>query len=125
VLDSAMLYAGSALVTVWGVAHLAPTRGVVKGFGGISQDNQRIITMEWLAEGLALCFIGLLALSIAATAGPDAPVARSVYRACAAMLVAMAALTAMTGARTALLPMKLCPLVKTTGAVLLFVGSVL
>jgi hypothetical protein len=26
---------------------------VVKGLGEISQDNKRIITMEWLAEGVA------------------------------------------------------------------------
>ncbi|MFB0515081.1 MAG: hypothetical protein ACETWG_00570 [Candidatus Neomarinimicrobiota bacterium] len=42
-----------------------------------------------------------------------------------AMLVVMALLSQLTGARTALLPMKLCPYVKTAVAILFFLGSVL
>lgn len=61
---------GSAVVVVWGIAHIIPTRTVVAGFGELTADNRRIITMEWVAEGLALIFIGVLALE-------DAIVARS------------------------------------------------
>ena len=50
----ALLYAASALTGLWGVAHLFATRGVVAGFGDISVDNRRIITMEWIVEGVAL-----------------------------------------------------------------------
>ena len=60
--NEVLLYTGSALSIVWGIAHLAPTRAVVKDFGDISADNRRIITMEWLAEGFTLIFIGLLVL---------------------------------------------------------------
>jgi hypothetical protein len=42
-----LLYLAAFLPTVWGVAHLLPTKNVVKGFGDISLDNQRVITMEW------------------------------------------------------------------------------
>ena len=41
------------------------------------------------------------------------------------MLVVMAVLSQMTGARTAILPMRLCPYVKTAVAILFFLGSVL
>jgi hypothetical protein len=39
------------------------------------------------------------------------------------MLLVLAALTALTGARTSALPIKLCPVVKTLAAVLLLLGS--
>jgi hypothetical protein len=32
--------------------------GFVSGFEDISIDNKRIITMEWIIEGIALIFIG-------------------------------------------------------------------
>jgi hypothetical protein len=120
-----LLYVGSAAITIWGIAHIIPTKSVVKGFGAISTDNQRIITQEWIAEGLALCFIGLLVLSITITAPSDDPVAVTVYRACAGMLVAMAVLTSLTGARTSVLPIKICPFVKTTVAILFLVASMI
>ena len=41
-----LLYIGSVLPMLWGISHLFPTKNVVKGFGDISLDNQRIITME-------------------------------------------------------------------------------
>jgi hypothetical protein len=49
--------------------------------------------------------------------------ARLAVRACAAMLVALATLSAATGARTSNLPMRLCPLVKLTAAGLLIAGT--
>ena len=52
-----LLYAGAALPLIWGVAHLFPTRNVVAGFGDISLDNKRVITMEWINEAAALVFI--------------------------------------------------------------------
>ena len=57
-LKQVLLYSGSAFILFWGVAHLFPTRSVVSGFGEISIDNKRIITMEWIVEGIALIFIG-------------------------------------------------------------------
>jgi hypothetical protein len=64
-----MLYVGAGIITVWGIAHIIPVKSVVKGFGQISQDNRRIITMEWIAEGLTLCFIGVLVLLVTIMGG--------------------------------------------------------
>ena len=50
--NQALLYSGSVLLTFWGVSHLIPTKSVVKRFGDISSDNERIITMEWIIEGV-------------------------------------------------------------------------
>jgi hypothetical protein len=48
------LYIGAALTLLWGIAHLLPTKSVVQGFGEISVDNRRIISMEWLIQGVAM-----------------------------------------------------------------------
>jgi hypothetical protein len=120
-----MLYVGSIVITVWGVAHILPTKSVVTSFGLISEDNKRIITMEWIAEGLTLCFIGLLVLFITIMDGSQNPVSLIVYRLSAVMLVIMASLTLLTGARTSIMPIKICPIVKTSVALLFFLGSVL
>jgi len=119
-----LLYAGSIAIIVWGIAHIIPTRSVVSGFGKISQDNLRIITMEWIAEGLTLGFIGGLTLFLTISGGPEGAVTANVYRACAIMLVVMALLTLFTGARTSVIFFKVCPVVKTAVAVLFFLGTV-
>ncbi len=120
-----VLYIGSGVIILWGIAHIIPTRAIVNGFGAISEDNKRIITMESIAEGLTLCFIGVLVLLVTGIAGSQSQAANLVYLACAAMLLIMAILTTMTGARTSILPYKICPAVKTIVALLFFLGSIL
>ncbi len=122
-LANVLLYVGSISITLWGIGHIAPTRPVVAGFGPISEENRRIITMEWVSEGLTLCFIGALTLLVTVMAGPQNAIADVVYRASGVMLLLMAAWTLATGARTSITAIKLCPVVKTCVAILLFVGS--
>lgn len=124
-ISNIMLYAGSIITTLWGIAHIIPTKGVVKGFGPISEENRRIITMEWVGEGLTLCFIGLLVVIITILGGAQDPVSIIVYRASALMLIIMAGWTLLTGARTSIVPIKICPLVKTIVAILFFLGSII
>ena len=124
-LNDILLYIGSAVIIVWGIAHIASTKGVIAGFGNLSADNLRIITMEWIAEGLTLCFIGVLVLLATILGWSQEPVAIIVYRASAVMLVVLAVLSQLTGARTAILSLRLCPYVKTVVAVLFFLGSAL
>ena len=124
-INNIMLYIGSIAITVWGIAHIVPTKSVVTGFGSISEDNRRIITIEWIAESLTLCFIGLLVLLITILNGSQNPASLHAYRICAVMLLIMAGLTLLTGARTSILPTKICPIVKTAVAILFLVGSVL
>jgi hypothetical protein len=64
--DTILLYLGAAILFVWGVAHVIPTRNDVAGFGSLSEDNRINITMEWVAEGLALAFVGVLVALVAA-----------------------------------------------------------
>ena len=117
-LNDILVYVGAGAIFLWGLAHILVLRPVVSGFGTLSTPNSHIITMEWIAEGLSLCLVGVLAF-LMATVGPPA-LAALVYRALAAFLVALAILSAFTGARTSVLPMKMCPIVK-SGVALLFV----
>ena len=119
-----LLYTGAVVSLLWGIAHIVPTTRVVAGFEPLSRDNRLVLVMEWVAEGLTLVFIGGLVLSITALVGPSAAGAAVAYRACAGMLLLMALWTAVTGARTAVLFFKICPVVKTVVAGLFLVGSV-
>lgn len=119
-----LIYLGSITITLWGIAHIIPTKSIVDGFGSISIDNKRIITMEWIAEGLTMIFIGLLVLLIHILHGSQNPVSIDVYKISAVVLIIMAVLSLFTGARTSIVPMKICPIIKTTVAILFFSGSV-
>lgn len=120
-----LIYIGGIIIILWGVAHLFPTRGVVAGFGKLSDDNRYIITMEWLAEGFTLIFIGALSLIVASVADAGDNVANAVYLISAGMLAAMALLSFFTGFRTSIVPIKVCPFIKLTVTVLLVLGVIL
>jgi hypothetical protein len=79
--------------------------------------------MEWVAEGLTLCFIGLLVLLINILGGTTNNVSRIVFRISAGMLIIMAIWTALTGSRTSVIPIKICPFVKAAVAIMFLVGS--
>lgn len=118
-----LIYAGALIVSLWGVAHLIPTGSVVAGFGGISLDNRRVLTMEWVAEGLTMLFVGALVAAVTLSAGAHDSVAVLVYRMAAGLLAGIAVLTAFTGARTPVGWFKACPLVLASVIALLLIGS--
>lgn len=122
-MQALLFHIGAGIIFSWGIGHLIPTRSIVSGFEDLSADNRRIITMEWLAEGLTLCFLGVLVVASVLVVGADHRAARVVARACAIMLFVMAGVSAFTGARTAILPMKLCPYVKSAVGIMYIVAS--
>ena len=117
-----LAYTAAALIGVWGIAHAVPTKRVVAGFGQITADNRRVLTQEWLAESFTMW--GLAALVVAVTATVDSPVAAIVYRVAAGLLLALAVLTALTGARTPIVWFKVCPVLHGTSAALLLLASI-
>lgn len=120
-----LLIAGSAVVLLWGAAHIVPVKSVVNGFGDISEDNRRVITMEWISEGAALMFIGALVLiiSLLGLQGTDAGIL--VVRLCSAMLIVMAVITLLTGAKTSVIAMKLCPFIKLAAAAMWIIAGLI
>ncbi len=116
------LYIAAALTGVWGIAHLFATRGAVKGFGNLSEDNRRIITMEWIVEGIAL--ISTAAFVAAATAvDPGAAVSSAVYAVALGTLVVLAVVSLFTGFKVAFLPFRLCPVIFGVSAALIAWGA--
>lgn len=120
-----LLYAGSAALAVWGAMHVKATRDVVRDFGSISADSTHIITMEWIAEGLTHVFVAVLVVLVTIIAGPDTPASDVVYRASAAMLVAIGLLTLLTGARVPVIWFKLCPALMAVVATAFLIASFL
>lgn len=122
-MNELLLYSGGGLMLIWGAGHLFPTKDIVSGFGELSEDNQRIITMVWIAEGITLMFAGLLVIAVTLVSDSRFAVTVVVYRMVAILLLALALVSLYTGAKTSILPMKLCPLVKTAAAVMIIWGT--
>jgi hypothetical protein len=122
--SSILLILGSIIAIAWGIAHIIPTKQVVASFGDISRENKLIITMEWIAEGITLCYIGILVLIITLMGFSGNQAGLIVVWLAASMLIIMAILTLFTGAKTTITPIKICPFVKILAAVLLLIGSI-
>ena len=123
VLGTLLNYIASAVVIGWGVAHVVPTREVVKSLGEAAIDSRQVMEVEWVAEGLALAFIGVSTFVLTVAAGLSDPVAVLVYRMNAAALIVFAAWHYLVGFKTRLLPVKLCPAVLTSAAALVVVAT--
>lgn len=117
-----LLLVGAALPILWGTAHLFPTASVVRGFGQIGADNARIVTMEWILEGVSLIFIGVL-VATATMIDHESPVSQGVHVVAALALAAFAGVSLFTGFRVNFLPYRLCPFIFGASAVLILAGA--
>ena len=121
-MNPVLLCIAAAVTCVWGIAHLFATKGVIAGFGDLSADNRRIITMEWIVEGVAL--ISTAAFVAAETAvQPGAAVSSAVYAVAIGTLVVLAVVSLFTGFKVAFLPFRLCPVVFGVSAALIAWGA--
>ena len=124
-MDKILIYISSIIITIWGIAHIIPTKNIVRGFGEINKDNRLIITMEWISEGIFLIFIGLLDLSITIFGNPQSQEARIVLLFSIFFLIMMSILSLFTGARTKIIPMKICPIIKTFCALIIILSLII
>ena len=115
----------AGIVFLWGVSHIIPTKQVVAGFGDISQDNRRIITMEWVAEGLSFMFVAALIVAVTWSGDTLEAAEDLVYRVSSGFLITIGVWTAMTGARTGVIWFKACPVVMSVSSGLLIAASFL
>ena len=121
-MSAALAYLAAGIITLWGVAHVLPTARVVHGFDDTSHDNRLVVTQEWVAEAMTMWFIAAVIVITTALSGPH-ELTTWIYRASGAMLIALAALTAVTGARTPVIFFKVCPFLQGATAVLLLAAS--
>lgn len=122
--NQVLLYLGAAVTFVWGTAHLFPTRSVVTGFGEITRDNKRIITMEWIVEGISLMFIGILVAAVTSI-DQSSIVSREVYWICFAELNVLSLVSLFTGFRIKFVAFRLCPVIFTGSSILILLGILL
>lgn len=120
-INQILLYLGAFFTTLWGLAHLFPTKGVVAEFGDISEDNRNILTMEWIVEGVALMFVGVL-VAVVAIIDPVNYVSITVFRLSAGVLIVLAIISLFTGFKVNFIMYKLCPVIFTLSAVLIWLG---
>ena len=121
-MNPTLLYTAAAISGLWGIAHLFATRGVVAGFGDLSNDNRRIITMEWIVEGVALLSMASF-IVVATTIHPESTVSSAVYAVAIGTLVALAIISLFTGFKIAFLPFRLCPFIFALSATLIAIGA--
>ena len=118
-----LAYLAGAIVALWGVAHAVPTRQVLAGFAPVTADNRRIVVQEWLAEAFTMWGIAAMVIVVTAAGVTDTSARVWVYRIAAGLLIALATLTALTGARTPVVWFKICPVLLTSSAILLLAAS--
>jgi hypothetical protein len=121
-LNSILLYTGAFFTFMWGIAHLIPTKNVVRDFGKISEDNRNIITMEWIVEGVSLIFIGIFT-AVITLVNTDKSVARILYLLIVTELIILALVSLFTGFKVKFLPFKLCPIIFLFSAALITLGG--
>jgi hypothetical protein len=121
-INSILFYIAGISLIIWGIAHLFPTRSVIRGFSDISEDNKRIVYMEWITEGLTLIFLGILVFILTFFSNPGSSLQKAILIAIITMLLAMSVLSLFTGFRINYLPFKLCPVIFTGSAILLLLG---
>jgi hypothetical protein len=117
-----LLYCAAGLTGVWAVAHLSATRGVVVGFGELSADNRRVITMEWIAEAIALLSVAAN-VAVVTAVDPGTAASSAVYGVAIATLLVLAGVSLATGFRIAFLPYRLCPFIFGLSAGLIAAGA--
>ncbi|HLN41974.1 MAG TPA: hypothetical protein VK215_05955 [Acidimicrobiales bacterium] len=122
-MSAVLAYVAAGIVALWGVAHVLPTAKVVAGYSDTSRDNRLIITQEWIAEAMIMWLIAAIVVVATGLGGSQPALVDWIYRISAAALFAIATLTAVTGARTAVIFFKVCPALLSATAVLLLVAS--
>ena len=120
----ALALAAAVLTVGWGVAHLLPTRSIVNGFGDIGTENRRVITMEWVFEGVTLIFAGVLTAAVSLAGDDSSATVTVAYLVTAALLIVMAAISLATAGRNTFIAYRLCAPIFSASAILLLAAAV-
>jgi hypothetical protein len=116
----AWIYTAATLLALWGAAHLVNTPRVIPSLHPSTVDDRRVITMEWINEGLTLVFLAGIAITV--TLLGDSNVTRSVLWGTVIMLNVMSAASLATGFRVKFIAYRLCPVIFTGSSLLIVAG---
>jgi len=113
-----LLYAGSFLIIFWGIAHLAPSKATLKVIGELSGDNNKIVSMEWVVEGISFILIGLLVITVTYVAGAEKVGSRIVFISSGVMLLILTLWSLSKISMKSTKTMKACLVIKSTVALI-------
>ena len=123
-MSNVLLFISSFFLVFWGIAHLFPTRNVIREFGQITTDNKRILAMEWINEGATLVFLGIIVLAIT-LADPAHSVSRLVFICIFGFLNVLSMISLFTGFKVNFVAYKVCPLIFTGSSILILLGGII
>lgn len=124
-LDIILILAGCTILLIWGIAHIIPTKMVADGFGDVGKDNRITVIMTWASEGFTMIFIAAVISMIVIFDEKGSTAGRITVWTSTGFLAFLAFWHAIMGARTKVIPMKMCPFIIGTAAVLMLVGSII
>ena len=120
-MTSVLAYLAASITALWVLPR--GTDGVsLGGFEPITTDNRRVVLQEWLAEAFTMWGVAALVVAVTAVAG-GSDASKATDGAAAGLLVALAVLTSLTGARTSVIWFKICPVLLSLSALLLVVAA--
>lgn len=122
IINQALLFVGAALPLIWGVAHLFPTKNFVAGFGDISIDNKRMITMEWINEAAALIFVSAIVFAVTWINHTSA-ISTTVYWISIVAMNVFFIISLSTAFKINFVPYKLCPMLFTGSSIFLLLAG--
>ena len=125
IVDDYLFLAGGLIAIAWGIAHFIPTPAIVRMFGNISEDNKRVLTMSWIAEGIALVFIGAVVCLTVGIAGTENDATRVVTWSAAVAMFTFVIVNLFTGFKTSIIPIKACVFVDGLAGLLFLIGSII
>lgn len=125
IVDDYLFLAGGLIAAAWGIAHLIPTRAILKMFGDISEENRRVLTMSWIAEGVFLIFIGAIVCLTVAIAGTENDATRAVTWSAAVAMFTFVIVNLFSGFKTSIIPIKACVFVDGIAGLLFLIGSII
>ena len=121
-LDIVLILIGCSILLIWGIAHIIPTKMVADGFGDVGKDNRITVIMTWASEGFTMIFIAAIVSMIVIFNESDSTAGRITVWTSICFLAFLAFWHAITGARTKVIPMKLCPFIIGASTVLILIG---
>jgi hypothetical protein len=118
-----LMLIGCIVLAGWGIAHIVPTKMVADGFGDVGKDNRTTIIMTWASEGFFMFFLGALVGLVTIFGETASTAGRITIWTSVGFLAFLTFWHAITGARTKVVPMRLCPFIIGTSTILIFIGS--
>lgn len=119
-----LVYTASAVIILWGLFQAYPTKSRSKVIGELSGDNNKIVSMEWIAEGVTFILIGILVITVTYIAGTEKVGSRIVYLSSSVMLLILTLWSLSKISAKWTKTMKACLVIKSTVGLIYFVSVV-